>query len=103
MGLSLKDILVVLKYNIDKGSLTEREISKDYLSILYRMIGQTRDIIDGKGEYNLTYMMIHTWYDFYPEQSDFVYVDERIMEEVEEQEEEKKNRFQKIAENGLTE
>jgi DNA primase catalytic core len=43
------------------------------------------------------------WYDFYPEQSDFVYVDERIMEEAEEQEEEKKNRFQKIAENGLTE
>jgi hypothetical protein len=31
------------------------------------MIGHTRDIIDGKGECELTYMMIHTWYDFYPE------------------------------------
>jgi hypothetical protein len=31
------------------------------------MIGHTRDIIDGKGEYQLTYMMIHTWYDYYPE------------------------------------
>jgi len=43
------------------------------------------------------------WYDFYPEQSDFVYVDEAIMEEVKEQEEAKKNRFQEIAENGLVE
>ena len=31
------------------------------------MIGQTRDIIDGKGEYALTYMMIHTWHSFFPE------------------------------------
>ena len=31
------------------------------------MIGQTRDIIDGKGECSLTYMMIYTWYQFYPE------------------------------------
>lgn len=40
---------------------------REYLSILYRMIGHTRDIIDGKGECMLTYMMIHTWYSFYPE------------------------------------
>ena len=63
----LKDILTVLKYNINMGSLPEREVAKDYLSLLYRIIGHTRDIIDGKGEYNLTYMMIHVWYDFYPE------------------------------------
>lgn len=31
------------------------------------MIGYTRDIVDGKGEYTLTYMMILTWYDVYPE------------------------------------
>jgi len=42
-------------------------ITREYLSILYRMIGHTRDIISGKGEYELTYMMIYTWYDFYPE------------------------------------
>jgi hypothetical protein len=41
-------------------------ITREYLSILYRMVGHTRDIIDGKGEYELTYMMIYTWYDFYP-------------------------------------
>jgi hypothetical protein len=38
-----------------------------YLELLYRMIGHTRDIVLGKGEYTLTYMMIDTWYDFYPD------------------------------------
>lgn len=35
-----------------------------YLGMLYKMIGQTRDIIEGKGECNLTYMMIYIWYQF---------------------------------------
>jgi uncharacterized protein YqkB len=47
------------------------DITREYLSILYRMIGHTRDIINGKGEYELSYMMIYTWYDFYPELSIF--------------------------------
>lgn len=38
-----------------------------YLRLLYKMIGHTRDIIHGKGEYLLTYMMIYTWYKYYPE------------------------------------
>jgi hypothetical protein len=38
-----------------------------HLSLLYRMIGQTRDIIAGKGEYQLTYMMLYVWYKHYPE------------------------------------
>ena len=41
--------------------------SKEYLIILYKMIAQTRDVIDGKGECLLTYMMIYTWYTFYPD------------------------------------
>lgn len=57
----LKNILSTLKTH-SLGVVT-----REYLSILYRMIGHTRDIIDGKGEYKLTYMMIHTWYEFYPE------------------------------------
>ena len=35
-----------------------KETYVEYLSILYRLIGQTRDIIDGKGEYTLAYMML---------------------------------------------
>jgi Mg-chelatase subunit ChlD len=62
----LRDLLVNLKHTLEKGSLPEREVAKGYLSVLYRMIGQTRDIVDGKGEYTLTYMMIYTWYSFFP-------------------------------------
>jgi len=64
----LKNILTVLK---KKQDLSYDEESKAYLKLLYKMIGQTRDIIDGKGEYTLTYMMIYTWYEFYPELSFF--------------------------------
>ena len=62
----LKDLLVRLKHSVANASLPERELAKGYLSVLYRIIGQTRDIIDGKGEYTLAYMMIYTWYEFYP-------------------------------------
>ena len=67
----LNDLLSSLKYKVQSGSLPEKEVAKGYLSILYRMVGHTRDIIDGKGEYTLTYMMIHTWFNFYPELAKF--------------------------------
>ena len=62
----LRGLLTSLQFKIEHSS-SESVMAKVYLSCLYRMIGHTRDIIDGKGEYNLTYMMIHTWYEFYPE------------------------------------
>jgi hypothetical protein len=39
----------------------------ELLVLLYKMIGHTRDIIDGKGECVITYMMIVSWYRYYPE------------------------------------
>jgi len=65
----LKDILNTLKsqYTLFKKSNTDTTVIVEYLILLYKMIGQTRDIVDGKGECSLTYMMIYTWYDFYPE------------------------------------
>ena len=45
--------------------------SKDLLIIMYKMIGYTRDIVEGKGEYLLSYMMIYVWYDFFPELSKY--------------------------------
>jgi hypothetical protein len=60
LSIILKQILTTLKMNTN-------EESNEYLSILYRMIGHTRDIIEGKGEYTLSYMMIYTWYNYYPE------------------------------------
>ncbi len=67
----LKGLLFSLKHNIKQGTLLNKQVAKGYISILYKMIGHTRDIIDGKGEYTLSYMMIYTWYSFYPELSKF--------------------------------
>jgi len=40
------------------------DIKIDYIKIIYKLIGHTRDIISGKGEYNLTYMLISNLYKF---------------------------------------
>jgi hypothetical protein len=64
---TLSDMLRQLKHQRQNGTLPEKELAKGYLSLLYRMIGHTRDIIDGKGEYTLSYMMVHTWYQFFPQ------------------------------------
>jgi uncharacterized protein with von Willebrand factor type A (vWA) domain len=40
---------------------------KQNLILLYKIIGKTRDIHGGKGEYALSYMMIFTWYEYFPE------------------------------------
>lgn len=48
------------------STIVAEAVCKELLITLYKMIGHTRDIIDGKGECSLTYMMIYTWYDFYP-------------------------------------
>ena len=37
-----------------------------YFIALYRLIGQTRDITVGRGEYSLAFMQIAVWYEFYP-------------------------------------
>jgi hypothetical protein len=66
----LKNMLKTLKNKNELSTITDEEINY-YLSILYRIIGHTRDIIDGKGEYTLAYMMIYTWYEFYQELSLF--------------------------------
>jgi hypothetical protein len=72
LKLVLRELLSNLKYQYQSATtIAEKEISKGYLSMLYRMIGHTRDIIEGKGEYALTYMMIYTWYEFFPELSRF--------------------------------
>ena len=46
-----------------KPSSTERN---ELLVTLFKIIGKTRDIEGGKGEYALSYMMIWTWHKYYP-------------------------------------
>lgn len=67
----LKEILSRLKNTLQTGTIPEKEVARGYLSIIYRMIGHTRDIITGKGECLLTYMMIYTWYYYFPELAKF--------------------------------
>jgi hypothetical protein len=66
LSIILKDLLSHLKHTVSSTIIADRELAQGYLSILYRMIGHTRDIIDGKGEYTLTYMMIYIWFDYFP-------------------------------------
>jgi hypothetical protein len=44
----------------------------EYITILYKMTAHTRDIIDGKGEYTLSYMMLVVWHKFYPNLAKFL-------------------------------
>jgi hypothetical protein len=77
LSIVLRDLLTFLKSKVvaktilTPFSIAERQLARGHLSILYRMIGHTRDIISGKGECTLTYMMIYTWYDFFPELAQF--------------------------------
>ena len=67
----LRDLLTSLKHRDDTGSAPEKALAKEYLSVLYKLIGHTRDVVEGKGEYTLAYMMVHTWYAFYPSLAEF--------------------------------
>jgi hypothetical protein len=48
------------------GSSDELAKRNALLVTLYKIIGKTRDINGGKGEYALSYMMIWTWYKHFP-------------------------------------
>lgn len=44
-----------------------KEVYIEYMSIMFKLIGQTRDLVDGKGEYTLAYMMLGIWNKHFPE------------------------------------
>jgi hypothetical protein len=52
-------------------SIICREKFLELMSLMYRMIGHTRDIVDGKGEYSLSYMLLNVWHKHYPELAKF--------------------------------
>lgn len=60
----LDDLLQML--SVKKASDAEEKKRKDLLTVLYKLIGKTRDIEGGKGEYAISYMMIWTWYKHFP-------------------------------------
>lgn len=63
----LENILISLKealYVCDDTAEVQTYIS--YFVLLYKLIAYTRDIYLGKGERDLTYMMITIWYKYFP-------------------------------------
>ena len=55
------------------SSTISREEYIEYMSLMYRMVAHTRDIIDGKGEYRLAYMLIGVWNNNHPELAKFAF------------------------------
>ena len=62
----LRDILESLrKFHYDDSLDSSSSDFKQCFAILYKLIGQTRDIDSGKGERQLSYMMVYVWSEFY--------------------------------------
>jgi hypothetical protein len=67
----LYNIIKDLQDGLENGKLLHDEF-QEQIVILYKLVGYTRDIIDGKGEYMLAYMQILVWYGFYPRLAEFL-------------------------------
>ena len=67
----LYNIIKDLQDNLENGKLLPEEF-KEQIVLLYKLVGYTRDMIDGKGEYVLAYMQILVWYGFYPRLAEFL-------------------------------
>jgi len=67
----LYNIIKDLQDNLEYGKLLPEEF-QEQIVFLYKLVGYTRDIIDGKGEYMLAYMQILVWYGFYPVLAEFL-------------------------------
>ena len=66
----LREILNQLQYNVEFGKISDGEYT-EYMIVLYKMIGYTRDVVEGKGEYTLSYMMIAIWNEIFPNLAKF--------------------------------
>ena len=65
----LETVLNALLYELSKRKWTSEAEAKrkEMLVNLFKIIGKTRDINGGKGEYTLSYMMIWTWFKYFPD------------------------------------
>ena len=66
-----KQIISRIQNDYRSNNITE-DVYKSFVLTLYKLIANTRDIIDGKGEYALSYMLLLSWYQYYPEQAKFL-------------------------------
>lgn len=67
-NLSVKtDKILTEIISLYKTNIISRDEYLDYMSIMYRIIGYTRDIISGKGEYILAFMLLEVWHNHFPQ------------------------------------
>jgi hypothetical protein len=66
------DILTEL-HDLHTYGVMIKEEYVNLMSVMFKMIGHTRDIISGKGEYTLSYMLLTVWYEHYPELAKFAF------------------------------
>ena len=57
----------------EEKTASKKEECLEYLSMLYRLIGHTRDIVGGKGECELSYMLLNVWNTQCPELATFAF------------------------------
>ena len=81
LSVILDKILEDLQDELSFGHILVTEYVEQ-MTVLYKLIGYTRDIVDGKGEYMLAYMQIMVWYSHFPELAKyalkcFVYIDDK--------------------------
>lgn len=72
LALQTKTILKTLKNDYNNKLINKQDFML-YLSVMYKMIGFTRDIISGKGEYNLSYMLLDVWHMYYPDLAKYAF------------------------------
>jgi hypothetical protein len=71
LAMQIDKILTDLKKNYISGIARDDYIL--HMTIMYKMIAHTRDIIDGKGEYLLSFMMLSVWHKHYPDLATFAF------------------------------
>ena len=52
--------------SVKRASSEDEQKRKQMLTLLFKLIGKTRDVNGGKGEYTLSYMMLLAWHKYYP-------------------------------------
>jgi hypothetical protein len=69
-----KQLLQHISKGIGKGSRLDSNSDNfgqveelEEFTVICKLVAQTRDIVDGKGEYSLSYMLIYELYQFFPE------------------------------------
>ena len=61
-----ENVLNSLLFSLKKRIQASPDDFLPYLTVIYKMIGHTRDIYNGKGEHEISYMMIFVLHKYYP-------------------------------------